>query len=52
MMQQTLTYASCYKTSRQTQSSRMKPLFVSYGNKNQVFAKWLARQLAFYGYGV
>src|SRR5580692_9343689 len=27
-------------------------LFISYAYENQVFAKWLARKLAFYGYGV
>ena len=27
-------------------------MFISYGYEDQVFAKWLARKLAFYGYGV
>ena len=29
-----------------------KLLFISYAYEDQVFAKWLARKLAFYGYGV
>ena len=27
-------------------------LFISYAYEDQVFAKWLARKLALYGYGV
>jgi hypothetical protein len=27
-------------------------LFISYAYEDEVFAKWLARKLAFYGYGV
>ena len=30
----------------------LKLLFISYAYEDQVFAKWLARKLAFYGYGV
>ena len=29
-----------------------KLLFISYASENVIFAKWLARKLAFYGYGV
>src|SRR6267142_2576799 len=29
-----------------------KLLFISYAYENETFAKWLARKLAFYGYGV
>jgi hypothetical protein len=30
----------------------LKLMFISYAYEDQVFAKWLARKLAFYGYGV
>lgn len=33
-------------------SDPRKLLFISYAYEDQVFAKWLARKLAFYGYGV
>ena len=35
-----------------TDSDPRKLLFISYAYEDQVFAKWLARKLAFYGYGV
>jgi hypothetical protein len=35
-----------------TASDLQKLLFVSYAYEDQIFAKWLARKLAFYGYGV
>lgn len=36
----------------QTEEDPRKLLFISYAYEDQVFAKWLARKLAFYGYGV
>src|SRR5665213_1255033 len=35
-----------------TEPDLRKLLFISYAYENQIFAKWLARKLAFYGYGV
>ena len=35
-----------------TETDLRKLLFISYAYEDQVFAKWLARKLAFYGYGV
>jgi hypothetical protein len=35
-----------------TNTDLRKLLFISYAYEDQVFAKWLARKLAFYGYGV
>ncbi|MDA1278070.1 MAG: toll/interleukin-1 receptor domain-containing protein, partial [Verrucomicrobia bacterium] len=35
-----------------TEPDLRKLLFISYAYEDQVFAKWLARKLAFYGYGV
>lgn len=35
-----------------TNDDPRKLLFISYAYEDQVFAKWLARKLAFYGYGV
>ena len=35
-----------------TATDPRKLLFISYAYEDQVFAKWLARKLAFYGYGV
>jgi hypothetical protein len=35
-----------------TETDQRKLLFISYAYEDQVFAKWLARKLAFYGYGV
>src|SRR5271165_4310370 len=35
-----------------TEADLQKLLFISYAYEDQVFAKWLARKLAFYGYGV
>lgn len=35
-----------------TETDPRKLLFISYAYEDQVFAKWLARKLAFYGYGV
>lgn len=32
--------------------SQCKLIFISYAYEDEVFAKWLARKLAFYGYGV
>lgn len=36
----------------QIETDPRKLLFISYAYEDQVFAKWLARKLAFYGYGV
>ena len=36
----------------QTGPDLRRLLFISYAYEDQVFAKWLARKLAFYGYGV
>jgi hypothetical protein len=35
-----------------TEPDLRRLLFISYAYEDQVFAKWLARKLAFYGYGV
>ena len=35
-----------------TETDLRKLLFISYAYEDRVFAKWLARKLAFYGYGV
>ena len=39
-------------TAAQNETDPRKLLFISYAYEDQVFAKWLARKLAFYGYGV
>ena len=39
-------------TTTLTEPDLRKLLFISYAYENQIFAKWLARKLAFYGYGV
>ena len=40
-------------TSHETGSNDLrKLLFISYAYEDQAFAKWLARKLAFYGYGI
>jgi len=38
-------------TATPTETDLRKLLFISYAYEDQVFAKWLARKLAFYGYG-
>jgi TIR domain len=39
-------------TATASKSDLRKRLFISYAYEDQVFPKWLARKLAFYGYGV
>ena len=39
-------------TATSTETDLRKLLFISYAYEDQVFAKWIARKLAFYGYGV
>lgn len=39
-------------TSVPSETDPRKLLFISYAYEDQVFARWLARKLAFYGYGV
>jgi len=39
-------------TGTPTETDHRKLMFISYAYEDQVFAKWLARKLAYYGYGV